>query len=281
MSGVDLHVHSNFSDGKFSPAEIVRKSVELGLTIISLSDHDTVDGIPVALTAARAFPNFKVIPGVEISTDVPHGEIHILGYFIDYTGAELLASLARMRNSRVERARKMVTKLANLGIRIDWSRVQELANGGSIGRPHIAQAILERGYISSLKEAFVRYIGREGPAYVEREKMMPAEAVKLVLRARGLPVFAHPLTFIDYEKIIIDLVAAGLVGVEAYYNNSTVEEINRVLALADKYNLIPTGGSDYHGIEASEIILGGVEVPLASAERLIALAKERALKGAV
>ena len=169
----------------------------------------------------RSYPDLTFIPGVEISTDVPHGEIHVLGYFIDYTSPELLETLRKMRSSRVERARKMVTKLADLGIKIEWSRVQQMAQGSSVGRPHIAQAMQEKGYITSFKEAFTKYIGRDGPAYVEREKMTPSEAVKLILKSGGLPVFAHPITFKDYETIIVDMVTAGIVGLEVYYNNST------------------------------------------------------------
>jgi predicted metal-dependent phosphoesterase TrpH len=281
VSKVDLHIHSNYSDGKFNPEELVRKANELGLTIISISDHDSVEGIPAAVSAARSFPGFTFIPGVEISTDVPHGEIHVLGYFIDYTSPELLETLKKMRSSRVERARKMVTKLAGLGINIEWARVQQIAQGSSVGRPHIARAMQEKGYITSFKEAFTKYIGRDGPAYAEREKMTPVEAVKLILHSGGLPVFAHPITFRDYETMVVDLVAAGMVGLEVYYNNSTKEDIRKVLSLTDKYNLIPTGGSDYHGIEPDEVSIGGVEVPLSSAERLITLAGQRSLRGAV
>ena len=272
MSKVDLHIHSNYSDGKFSPEELISKAYDLGLTVISISDHDSVDGIPSAVSAARSYPGFTLIPAVEISTDVPRGEIHILGYFIDYTSPELLETLQMMRNSRVERARKMVAKLVGLGVNIEWERVQEIAEGSTIGRPHIAQAMQEKGYIMSFKEAFNKYIGRNGPAYVERDKMTPVEAVKLVIKSGGLPVFAHPITFRDYESVIVDLITAGMVGLEVYYNNSTIEDIRKVLSLAEKYNLIPTGGSDYHGIEPDEVPIGGVEVPLSSAERLIALA---------
>ncbi len=181
MSKVDLHIHSTASDGRLSPAEVVCKAAEAGLTVIALADHDTVDGIAPALEAAKTFPRLKVIPGVEISTDVPQGEIHLLGYFIDYTHHELLNSLGRMRNSRQQRAQGMIAKLKNLGLSIEWGRVKEIAGSGSIGRPHIAQAMLEKGYIASIKEAFTKYIGWGGPAYVKREKMSPAEVVKLIL----------------------------------------------------------------------------------------------------
>jgi predicted metal-dependent phosphoesterase TrpH len=279
LSRVDLHIHSTASDGKFSPEAIVSKAAKLGLTIIALSDHDSVDGVIPALEAARAFPQLRVIPSVEISTEMSAGEAHVLGYFINYTSDELRATLERFRNSRQRRAQGMITRLRDFGIHIDWQRVQEIAGDGSIGRPHIAQAMLEKGYITSFKEAFTRYIGQGGPAYVEREKMTPAEAVALIVRSGGLPVLAHPFTVNDPEATIIELKAAGLVGIEAYYNSYTADAVEKLVSLAEKHRLIATGGSDYHGLDDSnETMLGGVEVPMASAEQLISLAEERGLR---
>ena len=275
VSGVDLHIHSTASDGRLTPADIVRQAAERGLTFIALADHDSVDGIAPAQAAAQAFPQLKVIPCVEISTDIPQGEVHALGYFIDYTDPELGATLDRFRNSRLRRAQGMVAKLDNLGIHIDWQRVQQIAGGSSIGRPHIAQAMLEKGYIDSIKQAFTDYLGRDRPAYVEREKITPAEAVELIVKVQGLPVLAHPLTFNDPEAMIVELKAAGLVGIEAYYDGYTAEEINRLVGLADRHNLIVTGGSDYHGLDPTETAIGGTDLPIESVERLIALAKQR------
>jgi len=275
VSKVDLHIHSTASDGRLGPAEVVRKSAEYGLAVIAITDHDTVDGIVPALAAARAFPGLRVIPGVEINTDVPNGEAHVLGYFIDYTSHELGDTLEGLRHSRRGRAQGMIAKLGDLGIYIEWQRVQEIAGGSSIGRPHIAQAMLEKGYITSIKEAFTKYISRDGPAYVEREKIAPVEAVKLVLRAKGLPVLAHPFTINDPEMMIVELKAAGLVGIEAYYGNYTAGEVGRLVSLARGHNLIATGGSDYHGLdEGSETMIGGADVPMEVAERLIALAEQ-------
>jgi predicted metal-dependent phosphoesterase TrpH len=276
LSRVDLHIHSTASDGKLDPADVVRGAAEKGLSYIALADHDTVDGIARAQEAAKEFPGLKVIPGVEISTDTPDGEVHILGYFIDYTDPNFQATLDKFRNSRLKRAKGMVAKLDKLGIHIDWQRVQEIAGASSIGRPHIAQALLEKGYINSFKEAFTEYIGRDRPAYVEREKMTPTEAVAIIIKAGGLAVMAHPLTSAEPEAMIKELKAAGLAGIEAYYNGYSAEEISQLVGLAHKYGLIATGGSDYHGLEpANETAIGGAEVPLESAERLIALAKQR------
>jgi len=279
VSKIDLHIHSTASDGRFSPEEIVRKAAELGLSVIALADHDSVDGIAPALEAARAFPRLRVIPCVEVSTDVPSGEVHVLGYFIDYTSRDLAETLVRFRNSREGRARGMIARLADLGVHIEWPRVQEIAGDGSVGRPHIAQAMLEKGYITSIREAFDRYIARDGPAYVEREKMTPVEAVELIIRNNGLPVMAHPFTVTDPGAMVIELKAAGLVGIEAYYNGYTADEIGRLVGLADRHNLIITGGSDYHGLDDSnETMIGGTDVPRESVEQLIALAEKRALK---
>ncbi len=274
MGKIDLHLHSTASDGRLSPEEVVSKAAKLGLTVIALADHDSIDGIVPAQAAARAFSGLEVIPAVEINTDVPAGEAHILGYFIDHTNHELRAALSRLRNSRRKRAQCMIARLADLGIQIDWQRVQEIAGRGAIGRPHLAQAMLEKGYIASMKEAFVKYIGRGCPAHVEREKITPAEAVALVLKAGGLPVLAHPTTVNDPEALVAELELAGLVGIEAYYNNYRADDIVWLLNLADRYNLVATGGSDYHGFDdASETMIGGVEVPVEVAERLSALAR--------
>ncbi|MDP2931235.1 MAG: PHP domain-containing protein [Chloroflexota bacterium] len=278
LSKIDLHLHTTASDGKLSPAQLVSKAAALGLTLIAITDHDTVDGIDAALAAARDFPGLTVIPGVEINADVPHGEAHILGYFIDYTNRELIEALGKLRESREKRAVGMVAKLGKLGLNLDWQRVQEIAGGSPIGRPHIALALLEKGYIRSIKEAFVKYIGRDGPAYVEREKITPVGAVELILRCNGLPVLAHPTTINDPEAMIIELKAAGLVGIEAYYGNYTADQVDRLVNLARKHNLITTGGSDYHGLdESAETMIGGAAVPEA-ARQLIALAEQRALK---
>lgn len=279
MAKIDLHIHTTASDGRYAPFEIVRRAGELGLKVVAITDHDTVEGIPDSLEAARNYPALRVIPGVELSTDVPKGEIHVLGYFVDYTDSEFNASLETMRNSRIGRARKMVEKLDNLGIHLEWKRVQEIAGTGALGRPHVAQAMLEKGYIASLQEAFKNYIGHGGPAYVERDKLTPVEAVKLIVKANGLPVLAHPLTSGDVESTIVELKPAGLVGMEVYYAKYSFEDINPLLGFAHQYGLIATGGTDYHGIdEAIEIKMGDAEVPELAAEQLIALAVQRGLK---
>jgi predicted metal-dependent phosphoesterase TrpH len=276
LSRVDLHVHSTASDGRLTPAEVIREAAEKGVSYIALADHDTVDGIAAAKKAAQSYLNLTVIPAIEISTDIPQGEVHILGYFIDYADVELLAKLDDFRNSRRRRAEQMVAKLAKLGMPVKWRRVLELAGASTIGRPHIAQAMLEKDYVPSFKDAFDEYLGHGKPAYVEREKMLPAEAVGIIVRAKGLPVLAHPLTTEDPEGLITELKPAGLVGLEAYYGEYDAEEVEGLVEMAQKHGLIATGGSDFHGIEPDEeTAIGGANVPLEVVERLIALAKER------
>jgi predicted metal-dependent phosphoesterase TrpH len=274
LGQADLHIHSTASDGRLTPAEVVQEAARRGLKFMSLTDHDTVDGIAPAKAAVKSFPGLKLIPGVEISTDIPEGEVHVLGYFIDYTGKELRAKLEGFRNSRFKRARGMVAKLDKLGVHLDWQRIEQIAGDSVMGRPHIAQAMLEKGYINSFKQAFTDYLGRDGPAYVEREKLTPAEAVALIIKARGLAVLAHPFTAGDPEVLTRELKTAGLAGIETYYDNYTKDEVSLLANLAQKHNLIATGGSDFHGIDSSETVIGGSDLPLESVEKLIAKAKK-------
>lgn len=274
MGKVDLHIHTTASDGKFPPVEVVRKAWAAGLNYIAICDHDSVDGIMPALAAMPDYPGLLIISGVEINTDIPAGEVHILGYIYNYSNQELHATLKRLRESRIDRAKKMVMKLRGVGLKIDYERVEELAGGGSVGRPHVAQALLEKGYINNFREAFSKYIGRGGPAYVERDKITPEEAVQLIRRAGGIPVLAHPLTSDNYEELIQKLIPAGLLGIEAYYNNYSIEQVNELLYTANKYNLIATGGSDFHGLENNnELPLGTVGVPLDVVTKLLALSR--------
>jgi len=261
-SGVDLHLHTIASDGIYTPTEIVRRAAEKGLEYISITDHDTINGVSEALAAARECKNLTMIPGVEISTDYSNGLVHVLGYFVDYKSRKLGQALKEMRRSRELRAQGMIDKLAKLGVHIDWSRVKRIAGDASVGRPHIAQAMLEKGYIDGISDAFHKYIGQGGPAYVERIKTTPEDAVRLILDSGGLPVLAHPLTIDDPEAMIIRLKAAGLVGIEAYYGEFNRSQVNSLVKLAKKHNLIATGGSDYHGFGTEiETILGDAEVP--------------------
>ena len=269
----DLHLHTTASDGRLAPQKLVSLAVEVGLEVIAITDHDTIDGLAPALEAAQSYPSISVIPGVEINTDVLQGEVHILGYFVDYHDNEFKKELLWLRNSRLDRARKMLSKLHELGMNIEWDRVQELAMGGAMCRPHIARALLEKGYVQSEKEAFDKYIGHNRPAYVERRKLLPIEAVRLITDAKGLPVLAHPDDIPDLDSLLQELCAAGLAGIEVYYKDYGMDTINKLLRFSSKYNLITTGGTDYHAFgDGLEVMIGATLVPAESVERLFILA---------
>jgi len=276
MHEVDLHLHTTCSDGRLTPRELIELLACRGLKIVAITDHDTTEGIEPALEAARAFPQLTVIPGVELSTDIPGDEIHLLGYFIDYKNQEFQETLSRFREGREGRAREMVEKLNAMGVHITWDRVEEIANGASIGRPHIAQAMVEKGYVSQLQDAFVSYIGRNGPAYAEREKMTPREAVELVLKVGGLPVLAHPSWIKDLEPAVSELKDAGLVGMEVYYKEYTPQQIDELAEMARRFDLIPCGGSDYHAMGTPDEPMPGIAgPPRESVEALMALRERR------
>ena len=269
----DLHLHTTASDGRLNPSALVDLARARGLEVIAITDHDSVGGVSEALEAAGREPGIVVIPGVEINTDLASGELHILGYFIDYRDANLGRALEKIRESRVGRAEKMVERLRELGMPVEWSRVQDMAHGESICRPHIAQALLEKGFVGSEREAFDKYIGRDGPAYVERDKIQPADAVKIIMSANGLPVLAHPADIKDLNNLIIELKDAGLVGLEAYYGQYDSNTVKKMVRLADEHGLLTTGGSDYHHFgDDREVALGKVDIPEESIQALFQLA---------
>jgi predicted metal-dependent phosphoesterase TrpH len=212
----------------------------------------------------------EVIPAVELSCDVPEGELHMLGYFPDYHDPAFQAELERLREGRFGRAEAMARRLTELGYPVSFQRIQELAGDGAIGRPHVAQALVESGHVASKTEAFDRLIGRQGPAYVERAKLLPSDACRLIRRVGGLPVFAHPFIIrpdgraiepLPVEESLPELVGAGLAGLEAYYPRYTQALTSRLLMLARQHNLLVTGGSDFHGDGNAGGSLGSVYVP--------------------
>ncbi|NPV92281.1 MAG: PHP domain-containing protein [Firmicutes bacterium] len=245
----DLHTHTSASDGSSSPEQLIDEAIRLGLRAVAVTDHDVIDGIPAARARARG-TGLEVVDGVEINTEGLQREVHILGYFIDIDNRELKERLRSLRLAREARAEKIVRRLKELGKDIDLYRVLEIAGDGSVGRPHIGLAMMEKGYVGSVAEAFQSYIGYGAPAYVPRYKIDPLEAIGMVLIAGGVPVYAHP-GLADRDELIPDMVRSGLKGIEVFYPDHDERQRSRYKKIADDYGLIMTGGSDYHGLGAN------------------------------
>ncbi|MBI5700950.1 PHP domain-containing protein [Candidatus Saganbacteria bacterium] len=256
----DLHIHSNLSDGTNSPEEVVDLAKIAGLTKIALTDHDTVMGIKRAQKAGIGI-GVDVIPGIEFTTEANNTEVHILGYFFDPKNTKLLEILEKIQAGRVDRIHKIVKKLNELGVSITADDVFRFSNKGAPGRPHVARAMIEKGYVSSFKEAFNKYIDFRGPAYVSHYKLSPEEAIKLIRQINGAPVFAHPAVS-NCDNYIPDLISAGLLGLEAFYSGHNSSQTEKYKNIAHKYNLVMTGGTDFHGDNSGrEIKLGDISIP--------------------
>jgi len=280
-SRADFHTHSTFSDGVLTPTELIELAYRRGVRVMALTDHDTTDGLPEAFAAAARHPDFTLIPGIEMSTDVPGSEVHILGHFIDWHEEGFQRRLVHLRDSRLGRARKMVEKLAALGKPVAWERVESFSGEGAIGRPHIARALVEAGHVATVNEAFDLYLSRNGPAYVERERLTPVEVVEMLTAVGGLPTLAHPRELNDLKNLLAQMKAAGMVGMEVYYQDYLPDQVEHLRALAERFGLIPMGGSDYHGLGGpQQREPGDIPLPDEPVERLLALARERgALQG--
>jgi predicted metal-dependent phosphoesterase TrpH len=276
---VDLHTHSTCSDGTQSPAELVQAAKRRGLAYLGLTDHDTVEGLPEAIAEAGLL-GLTVVPGTELSAERNGKEAHVLGYFIDDRNEDLIRDLAEYAALRPERIERMVDKLRGLGLNIDLGRVHEIAGKGTIGRPHVARALVELGYAEDVKDAFDKYIAPGRPGFVPRQKISAEQAIRTIIRGGGLPVLAHPFSTKAVEETLAELVPIGLAGLEVYYGEYTTEQREELRRIAGKWNLIPTGGSDWHGPSArSGRELGGPFVPIQSVERLQAAAeRQRAVK---
>jgi predicted metal-dependent phosphoesterase TrpH len=269
VSPYELHCHSTASDGTFPPAEVVAKAAARGVRVLALTDHDTTDGITEA-TAAAARHGITLIPGVELTCSVAAGEVHLLGYFVRAGDVHFQETLAEFRGGREARGRRMVARLNAVGIPIRWERVQEIAGGAGIGRPHVARAMIELGVVHSVDEAFDRYLGRGKPGYVERMKLDPGAAVRFVRAAGGVPV--HPYSVDDLHATLGEMIAAGLLGLEAYYQDYSPEARAALAALAARHRLLTTVGSDFHGDVHGGALLGGTPAPNAILERLVTAA---------
>jgi predicted metal-dependent phosphoesterase TrpH len=262
MKLIDLHVHSTASDGSFAPAEVVRQAKEGGLTAMALTDHDTVDGLPEAMAAGERL-GLEVIPGVEISAQFPGGTMHILGLFVNYHNGRLDERLAVLKQARLDRNPQIIAKLNALGIPVTLARVQEISGGGQVGRPHIARALMEAGYVTSIQQAFDVYLRKGGKAYVGKFRFPPDQALAMIREAQGIPVLAHPFTLglgsaPALKNLLMELKGLGLAGLEVYYSEHTPEQEARYLKLARELDLLISGGSDYHGDNKPEISLGSM-----------------------
>lgn len=267
---LDLHLHSTVSDGRLSPSDLVRFAHESGVTTMALSDHDATDGVDTARQVG-AEVGIRVIPAIELSTDLPGASIHVLGLFIDHTDSDLQVTLKQFREARLERAQQMVSALERLGAPISLERVFEIAGEGTVGRPHVAQALLEAGHIQTIDEAFERFIGRNGPAYFEGFRLEPFDGIRLIHSVGGFASWAHPneLDGRDWRSYLPSVLEAGVDGLEAYYSKEYPPSVtDDLLAACDAHNLIPTVGSDYHGFGTLQVPPGAVSSPPELLERL-------------
>ena len=259
MSRIDLHTHTNFSDGSFSPTALVELAHQKDLDILAITDHDTTQGLTEAMEAAQSLP-LELIPGIELSTEFQGRETHILGYFIDPLDLRFQTRLERLRSTRLDRIQHILDRLHTLNVEISLAEVKHVAGSGTIGRPHIAQILIEKGYVKGMKEAFERFLGVRGTAYVRRAVPEAAEIITWITDAGGLPILAHPYwDGLNADEIVAScrtLVDRGLRGLEVFYGGFSARQISLNLHLARQFSLLITGGSDFHGTFRPDLSIG-------------------------
>jgi predicted metal-dependent phosphoesterase TrpH len=271
--GVDLHSHTTASDGALTPRELVRLAARHGVRVLAVTDHDSTEGLAEAMDEA-ARHDLEIVPGLEINCDVPGSEIHVLGYCVDWHAGWFQTFLSEQRAERAARVHRIVERLTELGMPLTAEEVFAICREGSPGRPHVAQAMIKRGYVKSVREAFDRWLRADGPANVPRRRLAPAEAVSVIRRARGVPVFAHP-GLAGRDEMIPELIEAGLAGIETYYPEHSVAQIEAYRETCRRHGLVATGGSDYHGPHTGRATtVGSPHVPLAVWEALRDKARE-------
>jgi 3',5'-nucleoside bisphosphate phosphatase len=272
---IDLHTHSTASDGSLSPDDLVIYAKRKGAAAISLTDHDTIEGLGRALAAGKE-EGLEVIPGLEISAQFSGGSMHILGYYVDPSDPKLNRELHRLQQARRERNPTIIKKLQSLGFPISYDQVQAIAKG-QIGRPHIAQILFRMGAVSSIEEAFQKYLTKGAPAYEEKFRFSPQEAISMIIRAGGIPVLAHPFTLNysslrDLKGIVEKLKNDGLKGIEVIYSEHTSDQTKDYFSLVRELELIFTGGSDFHGDLKKNVDLlvgkGNLKIPYKIVEML-------------
>lgn len=253
----DLHVHTNFSDGNFSPKKIIDLAVERDLNGIAITDHDTVLGVSEAIEQAKKYKPFKVIPGIELGCVYNDEEVHILGYFIDQNSKELLKITKILREDRAKRGKRIIDKLNKLNIDISYNEVLDLSKDGFIGRVHIAKVLVSKKYVLSIGEAFEKYLNKDAPAYVTRKSLTIRESVKLIKNSNGIAVLAHPGILKNKIKVIDYCIENGIQGLECIHSRYSKEDTEIFKEIAQKNNLLITAGSDCHGlIINNELLLG-------------------------
>src|SRR5512136_844026 len=260
MGYVDLHLHTTASDGVLSPSQVVRYAKTKGLQAIAITDHDTIEGCEEGLSEGERV-GIEVIPGIEISAEHSPGSMHILGFFLDIHHPLLNERLEYLQRARAERNPKIIGKLNQLGIAITYDEVLKASGGGQVGRPHFANVLIDKKYVRSFQEAFDRFLKKGAPAYVDKVRFTSKEALHFINEAGGVAVLAHPNTlgvsgYSEMEKLILQLVDEGLQGIEVYYPEHSSTEVAQYKTLADRYKLLSTGGTDYHGIEKNELDIG-------------------------
>ncbi|MFQ6133056.1 MAG: PHP domain-containing protein [Armatimonadota bacterium] len=276
---IDLHIHSTASDGTEDPAEIVRAAAQMGLSAIAVVDHDTMAGVPAALDAAQQLP-LEVIPAVEINTDYQGTDVHILGYHLDPEDEPLEALLAAVREKRLGRAAEIVRRLKTLGLELEMADVLQVAGEAAVARPHVAAVLHQMGVCSSPQEAFDRFIGRDRPAYVPRYRLTPQQAIEAIAAAGGVPVLGHP-GLMNRDRVIAQLLPLGLRGLEAYHVHHSPSATAKYVAMAEKLDLVITGGTDSHGPKGTRPVeIGAVHVPDELLGPLAAAAEEMRAAGA-
>ena len=275
----DLHVHTHLSDGTFSPEKVVQFSKVKGLDAIAITDHDCCDGITPAILAAKDL-DLEIIPGVELTAELDEEEIHILGYFIDWEEDSFAKKLDEISKVRDERAKEILRRLRQRGVDISEKELFELSGSGSTGRLHIARLLFKKGIISSIKDAFTKYIGDGGSCYVKKYKLSPEEAIDMIKDVGGVSVLAHPNTINiknkSTEDIIKLLIKDGIEGIEAYHSDHNAADESQYKKLAERYNLLVTGGSDCHGFGKGEVLIGKVKVPYDLVEKIKRAVSNRA-----
>ena len=263
---IDLHMHSIHSDGSHLPSELIPMALEARLVAIALTDHDTVDGIE-ELIAAAAGTGIEIVTGVELSASAGHSDLHILGYMFDPAHPRFVQELDRFREGRRIRVLRMIEALNGLGIVMTMEDVLRHARGGALGRPHVAQALYELGYVETFDEAFRRYLGHRSPAFVPKPYFAPTEALALIRSAGGVPVLAHPGTA-NRDELIPELVDAGLAGIEVWHPKHNPSQVVQYRRLARELGIAATGGSDFHGAAMGPVRVGMSDVPATAIDEL-------------